>query len=580
MNNKDTHNTTTGAQIDGIDYRTISYERVVGTENINASALPLAYETDISMLPVLNQKGQPACVGHAESLFVQYLSYLETKSVTKLSPRFLYALAKKRQGNYDWGTQPSLVAKILKDMGCATDALVPNNVDLTDREYIDGVQVTDAVKADARNQLVGGFVWVAPTAEMLKDAIVRAKLVSFTIPFTGNQYQQPIGKPQAVSDFHRMVFYGYRTDSNGDTVFKYRNSHGIEYGNGGNGELRYTDYKGLIFDCLTYIDIPQSLIDEVKALDAQFSYTFTKDLTLGARGAEVTALQRALLISGHFYDEVYGDTRPTEYFGNVTRRSLIRYQADNNISPTGFCGRLTRASLNALYSKKKVTSDAGLALIKSFESLHDGNKSTPQLEPQRDPRGYWTLGWGARYDFNMREVTASTPAITLAQADALFKRDVQRFEKLVDDNITRLLTQGQYDALVSFAYNLGEKGLLGIKDKVNNNTLTRSDLTAYVYAGGVYYRGLFIRRNKEADLYFGSTSISSQNMKTSSSFSLNSADIKSFGRGVLLAMAGAGIAYVQQYITGQDFGQYTVFVSAFNSIVLNGLRLWVQDNQK
>ena len=567
----------TGAEIDGIDYRTISYERVVGTQNINASALPLEYETDISMLPVLNQKGQPACVGHAESLFVQYLSYLETKSIKILSPRFLYALAKKRQGNYYWGTQPSVVAKILKDIGCATDALVPNNVDLTDREYIDGVQVTDTIKEDAKNQLVGGFVWVAPTAEQLKDAIVRAKLVSFTIPFTGNQFQQPIGKPEKVSDFHRMVFYGYRTDSNGDTVFKYRNSHGKEYGNNGNGELRFLDYKGLIFDCLTYIDIPQTLIDEVKQLDAQFVYTFTKDLTLGSRGYEVTALQRALLISGHFYDEVYGDTRPTEYFGSITRKSLIRYQSDNNISATGFCGRLTRASLNGKYSKKKVTSDAGIALLKSFESLHDGNKTTPQLEPQKDPAGYWTLGWGARYDINMQEVTASTPAITLLGAETLLKRDLARFEDIVNKNITRALTQNQYDALVSFCYNLG--GLFDLKDKVNNNTITREDFTAYVYAGGVYYKGLFIRRNKEADLYFKTSASSNNTMKSSSSFSLNAEDLKSFGRGVLLAMAGAGIAYVQQYITGQDFGEYTVFVSAFNSIVLNGLRLWVQNNQ-
>lgn len=567
---------TTGAEIDGVDYRVISYERVIGTENINASALPVSYETDISMLPVLNQKGQPACVGHAESLFVQYLSYLETKTVTRLSPRFLYSLAKKKQGNYYWGTQPSVVAKILKDTGCATESLVPNDVNLTDREYIDGVIVTDTIKSDARNQIVGGFVWVAPTAEMLKDAIVRAKLVSFTIPFTGNQTQQPIGKPKEVSEFHRMVFYGYRTDADGDTIFKFRNSHGTEYGNSGNGELRYTDYKGLIFDCLTYIDIPQSLIDEVKALDAQFSYTFTQDLSLGSRGDGVLALQRALLISGSFYDEVYGDTRPTGYFGSVTKRSLERYQSENNIPATGYFGRLSRASLNAKYSKKKVASDAGVELIKSFESLHDGNRATPQLEPQKDPAGLWTLGWGARYDINMKEVTASTPAITISQADELLKRDIKRFEDVVNTNITRKLEQNQFDALVSFCYNLG--GLLDLKEKVNNDTITREDFTAYVYSRGVYYRGLFIRRNKEADLYFYTTA-SNNTMKSSSSFSLDSADLKSFGRGILLAMAGAGIAYVQQYITGQDFGQYTVFVSAFNSIVLNGLRLWVQNNQ-
>lgn len=97
-----------------------------------------------------------------------------------------------------------------------------------------------------------------------------------------------------------------------------------------------------------------------------------------------------------------------------------------------------------------------------------------------------------------------SPAITLEQADALLKRDIEKFSYIVNRDCYNL-NQNQFDALVSFCYNLGS--VSGIKDKVNNKTLTREDLTAYSYAKGKFLQGLFNRRNIEADLYFKAESI-------------------------------------------------------------------------
>jgi hypothetical protein len=64
--------------------------------------------------------------------------------------------------------------------------------------------------------------------------------------------------------------------------------------------------------------------------------SFTKDLTVGSRGAEVTALQNLLGISP-----------ATGYFGSLTKAAVIKYQLEKGISPAaGYVGAKTRASLN------------------------------------------------------------------------------------------------------------------------------------------------------------------------------------------------------------------------------------------
>lgn len=88
------------------------------------------------------------------------------------------------------------------------------------------------------------------------------------------------------------------------------------------------------------------------------------------------------------------------------------------------------------------TSDRGKALIKSFEGC--------KLMPYKDGGGIYTVGWGhtgagCRPGFE----------ITQEQADTLFDEDVAHFEKGVLDLVLVPITQGQFDALVSFAYNVG-----------------------------------------------------------------------------------------------------------------------------
>lgn len=137
----------------------------------------------------------------------------------------------------------------------------------------------------------------------------------------------------------------------------------------------------------------------------------------------------------------------------------------------------------------------GLELIKRFEGLH--------LQAYLDPVGIPTIGYGTII-MNGSPVRMGT-VITEEQAESLLYSDVQKFENYVNQLVNVPLTQEQFDALVSFTYNLGPTNL-------KKSTLLRL-LNRRMYeeaqpqflrwnrAGGKVLRGLTRRRLAEAALF-------------------------------------------------------------------------------
>src|SRR5690349_12958929 len=107
-------------------------------------------------------------------------------------------------------------------------------------------------------------------------------------------------------------------------------------------------------------------------------------------------------------------------------------------------------------------SKKGLDLIKSFEGL--------ELKAYEDSVGVLTIGYGSTGSHVKQGMV-----ITKEQAEELLKRDVSRFERGVNDLVKVPLTQNQFDALVSFSFNIG----LG---NLKSSTLIRN-LNASNYAG-------------------------------------------------------------------------------------------------
>lgn len=136
----------------------------------------------------------------------------------------------------------------------------------------------------------------------------------------------------------------------------------------------------------------------------------------------------------------------------------------------------------------------GLELIKSFEGL--------RLKAYKCPAGVWTIGYGHTKGVKEGDV------ITEQEAEDMLKKDVVGFEINVRGAVIPNLNDHQYDALTSFAYNVGlgnfrKSTLLRL---INSGITAREDITnqfmRWVYAGGKKLTGLVRRRTAEAELYF------------------------------------------------------------------------------
>lgn len=129
-------------------------------------------------------------------------------------------------------------------------------------------------------------------------------------------------------------------------------------------------------------------------------------------------------------------------------------------------------------------SPAGAALLRHFEQ---GPKGGFAAKPYRCSSGEWTNGWG-----NTIGVTGKTPPITAAQADKDLARNVAQFERDVNELVKVPLTQGQFDALVCFAFNVGSDiDDDAIAEGLGDSTLLRK-LNAGDYAGAARQFDLWV----------------------------------------------------------------------------------------
>jgi lysozyme len=141
--------------------------------------------------------------------------------------------------------------------------------------------------------------------------------------------------------------------------------------------------------------------------------------------------------------------------------------------------------------------DEGLALIKRFE----GFSATPYL----CPAGWWTIGFGAVRGPDGQPVAAATAPVTEEDAEALLRRDVALAERAVLRLISVPLADGQFDALVSFTFNLGagalQRSILRRKVNREEHVEVPPEFHKWVWVGGKRLLGLVRRRESEARFY-------------------------------------------------------------------------------
>lgn len=137
------------------------------------------------------------------------------------------------------------------------------------------------------------------------------------------------------------------------------------------------------------------------------------------------------------------------------------------------------------------TSARGRKLIKDFEVFRS--------KAYRDPVGIWTIGYG------FIDGVQEGDTITKEDAERRLIDELEKYERGVMEATGGNVTQSQFDALVSFAFNVGVKGMQGSSViKAHNRGDYEAAARAFGLwnkAGGKVFPGLVRRRAAEAAMY-------------------------------------------------------------------------------
>jgi lysozyme len=138
-------------------------------------------------------------------------------------------------------------------------------------------------------------------------------------------------------------------------------------------------------------------------------------------------------------------------------------------------------------------SQEGLSLIKKFEGC--------ELEAYKCAAGVWTIGYGSTKGVKEGDT------ITQEGADKLLTEEMHEYEGYINDMVTVDLKQNEFDALVSWVFNLGPSNLSSstLLNRLNNKMWddVPNQIKRWNKAGGEVLQGLVRRREAEALLFEG-----------------------------------------------------------------------------
>ena len=137
------------------------------------------------------------------------------------------------------------------------------------------------------------------------------------------------------------------------------------------------------------------------------------------------------------------------------------------------------------------TGKEGIDIIKRFEGC--------RLEAYKCPAGVWTIGYGHTKDVKQGD------KITQAQAEAILRADLEKYESNVNKYGKYNWTQNEFDAMVSFAFNLGSIDQL-TANGTRSKAVIAEKILLYNKAGNTVLAGLTKRRQAERDLFLSGPS--------------------------------------------------------------------------
>ena len=196
------------------------------------------------------------------------------------------------------------------------------------------------------------------------------------------------------------------------------------------------------------------------------------------------------------------------------------------------------------------TGTAGIELIKSFEGI--------RLNAYKDSAGVWTIGYGHTNN------VYNGMTITSEEAETLLKNDLKQFEYYVNTYVSVNINQNQFDALVSFTYNVGGGAFKQstLLEKLNNGDMNGAadEFGKWIYAGGIKLNGLIRRRNAERELFLKEIIERDEEMEKIYNWTL---EVPECGRPTIQKLLDKG------YLHGNEKGELRITETALQVYVVN-----------
>lgn len=150
-------------------------------------------------------------------------------------------------------------------------------------------------------------------------------------------------------------------------------------------------------------------------------------------------------------------------------------------------------------NKPSVISPVGIELVKHFESFFPNAYLCPAK--------VWTIGWGHTGLKHKDGTVQEGRKITREEGERLLRHDMGQFEKAVSEAVKVPLEQCEFDALVSFAFNVGSGALrsstLLRKLNAGNKREAAEEFLKWNKGGGKVLAGLTRRRKAEREMFLG-----------------------------------------------------------------------------
>lgn len=301
-------------------------------------------------LPVKDQNGSFSCGGQAWSQYAGVLECAFTSSFEERSAKFFYAQTYQQGG----GSNGRDNAEVFIKQGAAKETVLTsydNDMPPNEQFMTRGQDITQVARNDAALSRGYSYVQVGHGIDDIAQAIRDNYGLVMGIDGSNNGtwasvFPQP---PKTGENVWRHWIYAGRAKMiDGKKHIGCLNSWGKNVGDQG-WQWISEDYFNTFVPQKNEMAVwaGWTHVFSLTPPPITFTHDFQINLKMGDSGAEVVALQKALMLDG-----VFPITVPTTgYFGQITKNSVVSFQVKYGITPqSGFCGPKTRAKLNALFN--------------------------------------------------------------------------------------------------------------------------------------------------------------------------------------------------------------------------------------